>query len=75
MPKQDDTTTSNQPELARQYLSEGRPNGANLTYYHEFSTSLGAGEHTSLGAEAQVYISVFGWLSKIWGGYRFTDHF
>ncbi|OAP54952.1 hypothetical protein AYL99_10652 [Fonsecaea erecta] len=71
---QDDLSTGNEPELARQYLVQGRPNGGNLTYYHEFLTSLGAGEHTSIGAEAQVYISVFTWLSQVWGGYKFTNH-
>ncbi|KAF2167620.1 hypothetical protein M409DRAFT_66103 [Zasmidium cellare ATCC 36951] len=44
----------------------------NLTY-HEFLTSLGAGEHTSIGAEAQIYASFFAWLSEIWGGYKFGN--
>ncbi|KAF2173472.1 hypothetical protein M409DRAFT_61863 [Zasmidium cellare ATCC 36951] len=47
---QDDTMSLNQPELAYEILVSGRPNGKNLTYFHEFNTSLGAGEHVAIGA-------------------------
>ncbi|KAK4500932.1 hypothetical protein PRZ48_009124 [Zasmidium cellare] len=72
---QDDNTTLFEPDLARKYLEEGRPNGKNLTYYHEFLTSLGAGEHTSIGAESRIYVSFFAWLSEVWGGYKFGNTF
>ena len=50
---QDDTLTRQQPEIANQRLVTGRKNGETLTTFHEFETSLVAGEHCSLGAEPQ----------------------
>lgn len=71
--RQDDTTLLNQSDVAYDQFVNGRHNGKNLTYFHEFPTRLGSGEHCSLGAETQVFTSVIGWLSKAWGGYRFLD--
>lgn len=63
---QDDALTLQEPEIAYQMLKTGRPNGTALTTYHEFLTSLGAGEHCSIGAEAQLYQVVMEWLSDVW---------
>lgn len=63
---QDDTSTLNQPEIAYESLVFGRPNGSNLTFYHQFNTSLGAGEHCAIGAEAQLAQVLLEWLSDEW---------
>lgn len=63
---QDDTTTLNQPNIANNLLVSGRPSGKNLTWFHEFNTSLGAGEHTTIGAEAQQGQVVIQWLREQW---------
>lgn len=49
---QDDTGTEQEPEIAYEMLTTGRPNGHTLTYYHQFNTGLGAGEKCSLEAES-----------------------
>lgn len=64
---EDDTSTLQEPEIANQLLMNDRPNGTALTYYHQFNTSLGAGEHCSLGAESQLWQVVLDWLSGVWG--------
>jgi hypothetical protein len=71
---EDDNLTLNQPELTRQILITGRPNGEALTHYHQFNTSLGAGEHCALGAESQLAQVTLDWLSDVWGGYAFGRH-
>lgn len=72
---QDDTSTLNQPEIAYAMLVNNRTNGAALTTYHQFNTSLGAGEHCSIGAEAQLWQVVMDWLSGVWGGFAYTNGF
>lgn len=42
---QDDNSTLNQPDIAHQLLTTQRPNGKQLTTFHEFLTRLGAGEY------------------------------
>lgn len=69
---QDDTSTGNQPQEAYQQLMSGRPNGKQLTEYYEFKTVLGAGEHTELGAEAQVAQVVLEWLKGKWDNVTVT---
>lgn len=71
---QDDTLTNNQPEIAYKMLTSERPNGKELTYFHEFKTSLGAGEHCSIGAESQLAQVALNWLSDVWGGLAFSNH-
>ncbi|KAJ4159489.1 uncharacterized protein LMH87_008389 [Akanthomyces muscarius] len=71
---QDDTRLLNQSNIAYDQFVNGRRNGKALTYFHEFPVRLGSGEHCSLGAETQLFTSVVGWLSKVWGGYRFSDN-
>ncbi|TKA81028.1 hypothetical protein B0A55_02482 [Friedmanniomyces simplex] len=61
---QDDLSTINQPELLYGMMVDNRTNGAALTTYHQFNTSLGAGEHCSLGAESQVWQVVMEWLTN-----------
>lgn len=70
---QDDLLTLNQPELADVMFINNRTNGAALTTYHQFNTSLGAGEHCSLGAESQLWQVVLEWLSEVWGGLAYTN--
>ena len=70
---QDDTLTRHQPEVAYKMLTTERPNGKELTYYHEFKTDLGAGEHCSLGAELQLAQVTLDWLSDVWGGIVFKN--
>jgi alpha-beta hydrolase superfamily lysophospholipase len=64
---QDDTSLQTEPEEAYQLLVSNRTNGSNLTTWHVFQTALGAGEHCSLGAEAQVWQVVMEWLGGVWG--------
>jgi hypothetical protein len=64
---QDDTSTLDQPEILYDMMVHNRTHGAALTTYHEFLTSLGAGEHCSIGAESQVWQVVLNWLSDVWG--------
>ncbi|KAK4539311.1 hypothetical protein LTR36_000804 [Oleoguttula mirabilis] len=71
---QDDTMTLEEPETAYQMLTTDRPNGKALTYWHQFNTSLGAGEHCSIGAEAQLWQVVLGWLSGVWGDVSYANH-
>nr|POE77877.1 20-hydroxy-prefusarin hydrolase fus2 [Quercus suber] len=63
---QSDLMSLNQPELAYDLLISGRPNGQKLTTFHEFNTSVGAGEHVVLGAEAQMAQVTLEWLAKQW---------
>ena len=70
---QDDTLTKNQPETAYKMLSTERPNGKALTHFHEFWTSLGAGEHCQIGAESQLAQVTLDWLSDIWDGISFQN--
>lgn len=70
---QDDNATLQAPELAQQMLTTGRPNGARLTTYHQFNTSLGAGEHCASGAESQQGAVVVDWLSNVWGGMAWSS--
>ncbi|KAF2481535.1 Alpha/Beta hydrolase protein [Neohortaea acidophila] len=70
---QDDNLTGVQAVYARDMFINNRTNGVNLTTYQEFLTDLGAGEHTSIGAETQIFTAFSAWLSKIWGDYLFTD--
>ena len=70
---QDDALTRKQPEIAYHLLTAGRPNGEALTTYHQFNTSLGAGEHCSLGAESQVAQVTLDWLGDVWGGMAFEN--
>lgn len=71
---QDDNSTDSQPELAYQMLTTGRANGTELTYYHVYNTSLGAGEHTSVGAEAEFARVWLEWLSGIWGDIAYENN-
>ena len=71
---QDDTSTLQEPEEAYKLLTTDRPNGENLTYWHEFLTNLGAGEHCSLGAESQLWQVVMDWLCDIWGGSTYANN-
>lgn len=66
--------TLNQSDISYSLYVTQRANGKNLTYFHEFPTNLGAGEHCSIGAETQVWSSMMGWLSSIWGGYKFANN-
>ncbi|KAK5704573.1 hypothetical protein LTR17_021769 [Elasticomyces elasticus] len=70
---EDDDETGTQPEIAYEKLTAGRPNGVALTYLHQFNTSLGAGEHCSIGAESQLWAAVMGWLSPIWGDWAYAN--
>ena len=70
---QDDTASGKQPNLAYKYLTEGRPNGKELTFFYEFLTALGAGEHCQLGAESQLNQVVLDWLSDVWGGLAYDN--
>ncbi|KAK4956007.1 hypothetical protein LTR10_006947 [Elasticomyces elasticus] len=70
---EDDDETGTQPEIAYEKLTTGRPNGVALTYLHQFNTSLGAGEHCSIGAESQLWAAVMGWLSPIWGDWAYAN--
>ncbi|TKA77004.1 hypothetical protein B0A55_01967 [Friedmanniomyces simplex] len=71
---QDDLSTINQPELLYGMMVDNRTNGAGLTTYHQFNTSLGAGEHCSLGAESQVWQVLMEWLSEdVWGGVAYSN--
>lgn len=63
---QDDLMSLNQPQLAYEALVSGRPTGQNLTYFHQFNTSLGAGEHCAIGAEAQLAQVTLQWLAEQW---------
>lgn len=63
---QDDTLSLDQPNIAYEDLVSGRPNGLDLTYFHEFNTSLGAGEHCAIGAEAQMAQVILEWLESKW---------
>lgn len=71
---QDDISTGNQANIANKMLTTGRPNGTKLTYFHEFKTALGAGEHCAVGAEAQQAQVTLDWLSGIWGGLAYENH-
>ena len=71
---QDDIDTEQEPEIAYEMLTTGRPNGKALTYYHQFNTSLGAGEHCSLGAESQVWQVTMDWLSGVWGDWTYANN-
>lgn len=71
---EDDTMTRQQPQIAYHLLTTERPNGKELTYFHEFNTSLGAGEHCSVGAEAQLWQVTMDWLSGIWGNWSYTTN-
>jgi pimeloyl-ACP methyl ester carboxylesterase len=71
---QDDIDTEQEPEIAYEMLTTLRPNGQALTYYHEFNTSLGAGEHCSLGAEQQVWQVTMDWLSGVWGDWAYANN-
>lgn len=62
---ENDFQTGDQPDQAYQLLTTGRPNGKALTTFHEFKTALGAGEHCSLGAEAQQSQVVLNWLADV----------
>lgn len=62
---ENDFQSLNQPDLAYQLLSAGRPNGEALTTFHDFKTALGAGEHCSLGAEAHQSQVVLNWLADV----------
>jgi pimeloyl-ACP methyl ester carboxylesterase len=64
---QDDTSTQTEPEEAYKLLVSNRTNGVNLTTWHVFETALGAGEHCSLGAEAQAWQVIMEWLGGVWG--------
>lgn len=55
---QDDGNAPNQPEQVARWLGS-------RAYYHLFKTDVGAGEHCSLGAEQQVQMEVFEWLSGV----------
>ena len=55
---QDDGNAPNQPEQVARWLGD-------RAHYHLFKTDVGAGEHCSLGAEQQVQMQVFEWLSGI----------
>ena len=63
---QDDTLTLNQANIAYENLVPGCSKGTDLTYFHEFNTSLGAGEHWSIGAEAQLAQVTLEWLESKW---------
>jgi hypothetical protein len=63
---QDDTLTLNQPEIALKLFKSQRPNGDALTTWWEGLTSLGAGEHCSLGAEAQLNQQIVEFLGDVW---------
>ena len=71
---QDDIGTEQEPEIAYEMLTSGRPNGKALTYYHQFNTSLGAGEHCSLGAESQVWQVTMDWLGGVWGDWTYANN-
>ncbi|KAK5131584.1 hypothetical protein LTR08_000839 [Meristemomyces frigidus] len=70
---QDDTLTLQEPEQAYKMLTTQRANGEALTHWHEFNTSLGAGEHCSIGAEAQLWQVVMEWLSGVWGDVSYAN--
>nr|POE99349.1 20-hydroxy-prefusarin hydrolase fus2 [Quercus suber] len=63
---QNDQLTLNQADLAYDLLVSARPNGQNLTYFYEFKTALGAGEHVAIGAEAQMAQVTLEWLANEW---------
>lgn len=56
------------------FLGTERPNGKQLTHFHEFQTSLGAGEHCAIGAESHQNQVTLEWLSGIWGGLAFENN-
>ena len=64
---QNDDLVGDNAIIAYHMLSEGRPNGKQLTTFHEFPTSLGAGEHCGIGAESYQAQVVFNWLADLWG--------
>ena len=70
---QDDTSTLNQPEILYAMMVDNRTNGASLTTYHQFNTSLGAGEHCSLGAESLLWQVAMDWLSDVWGRMAYSN--
>jgi hypothetical protein len=70
---QDDTSTLNQPEILHAMMVDNRTNGASLTTYHQFNTSLGAGEHCSIGAESLLWQVLMDWLSDVWGGMAYSN--
>lgn len=72
---QDDKVTGQEPEIAYEMLTTGRPDGEALTYHHQFNTSMGAGEHCSLGAESQLWQVVMEWLSGVWGDWTYANNF
>ena len=71
---QDDLSTEQEPEIAYEMLATGRPNGKELTHYHQFNTSLGAGEHCSLGADSQLWQVTMDWLSGVWGDWTYENN-
>ena len=70
---QDDLLTLQEPELANHMLITERPNGKDLTTFHEFRTDVGAGEHCQLGAESHLAQVTMDWLSDVWGGMTFEN--
>lgn len=46
----------------------------NLTYFQEFRTDLGAGEHCAIGAETQIWTGITLWLSEVWSEYKFVNN-
>ena len=71
---QDDLSTEQEPEIAYEMLTTGRPNGKALTYYHQFNTSVGAGEHCSLGADSQLWQVTMDWLIGVWGDWTYANN-
>ncbi|OTB09296.1 hypothetical protein M426DRAFT_70634 [Hypoxylon sp. CI-4A] len=55
---EDDTTAGGQEEEVAKLLG-------NKSYFHEFKTELGAGEHCQLGAEQQLSQVSFDWLAEV----------
>ena len=71
---QDDLGTEQEPEIAYEMLTTGRPNGKALTYYHQFNISTGAGEHCSLGADSQLWQVTMDWLNGVWGNWTYANN-
>ncbi|KAK3670636.1 hypothetical protein LTR78_009471 [Recurvomyces mirabilis] len=69
---ENDDLVGSQGLLAYDSLVENRANGQNLTIFHQFNTSLGAGEHCSIGADAELWSTLMQWLSGVWGGYIYA---
>ena len=62
---ENDKLTLNEADKAYELLVSARPNGEALTTFHLFETSLGAGEHCALGAEAELARVTLQWLEEV----------